>query len=454
MPRSAPSTAAAARRTRRTALLGRWLIATAAVGVVGGLLATTVTAYLSIERASTTVALGEGDSILRSLIRLGGPNGPPPTTDDLAECLESHREDGLRYLALVGPDQRVHLELGEASVDRDAFEREIGRLRPGVPERNGVVMRLVSRPLPPRRRGPLGGPPGELGDGAVPRPGRGVRDGLPHPPLGPPVFVIEYRPLVAERLATQARFTLASGLIAALALLAGTVALGRRWLREDALEHRLEHDRRLATLGEMSAVLAHEIRNPLASLKGHAQLLVEILAEPGAARTKAERVVSEAVRLEALTSDLLEFVRAGKIERQPANLAALLRDTAESEGGGRVELDLARAPATWPLDPARIRQVLTNLIRNALQASPTGEPVEVSAATQDGQLVITVRDHGAGIPPGDPATLFEPFHTTRTHGTGLGLTVARRLVDLHHGTIRAFNHDGGGAVFRVVLPRG
>ena len=438
--------AAAVRKTRRTALLGRGLIATLAVGVVGGLLATTVTAYLSIERASATVALGEGDAILRSLIRLGGPNGPPPTPDDLAECLDSHREDGLRYLALVGPDQRVHLDLGTASVNRDTFEREIARLRPGIPERNGAVLRLVSRPLPPRR-GPLGAPPPD-GVGGGFRPGRD-----PRPPLGPPVFVIEYQPIVAERLAAQARFTLASGLVAAAALLAGTVTLGRRWLREDALEHRLEQDRRLATLGEMSAVLAHEIRNPLASLKGHAQLLVEMLAEPGATRAKAKRVVSEAVRLEALTSDLLEFVRAGKIERRPTSLAALLRDMAESEGGTRLRVDLTRAPATWPLDPARMRQVLTNLIRNAVQASPGDEPVEVEATIRDGQLVISVRDHGAGLPAGDPAALFEPFHTTRTHGTGLGLTVARRLVGLHHGTIRAFNHESGGAVFRVVLPR-
>ncbi len=425
------STGARAPRAR----LGRWLIPSLAVLVVGALLATTITAYLSIERASATVALGEGGAMLRTILRLGGPSGPPPRPEDLESCVEEHREDGLRYIALIGPDARIHIEAGTASVATDTLERELRRLRPGMAERTGAVMRLVSRPLPPR--GPA------RASGLLP---------LRPRELGPPVFLIEYVPVIANRLAEQARGTLAAGLLAAFALVGGAVALGRRWVREDALERRLDHERRLATLGEMSAVLAHEIRNPLASLKGHAQLLVEMLADAAAARTKAERVVSEAVRLEVLTSDLLEFVRSADIECRPTPLAALLRESAAEIDRRRVRVDAARAPTTWNLDPARMRQVLTNLIRNALQASPASADVEVAAALHDGDLVLTVRDHGAGLPPGDPADLFEPFHTTRTQGTGLGLTVARRLVELHHGTIHAFNHEGGGAVFRVVLP--
>ncbi|MFN7952000.1 MAG: ATP-binding protein [bacterium] len=417
------------------AQLGRWLVPSLAALVVGALLATTITAYLSIQRASATVALGEGDTMLRTILRLGGPDGPPPRPADLENCLDEHREDGLRYVALVGPDARIHLDAGVPSVAVEELEGELRRLRPGTAEHAGAVMRLVSRPLPPRGPGRDAPPP----------------FGRPRE-LGPPVFVIEYVPVIANRLAEQARGTMAAGLVAALALVGGAVALGRRWVREDALERSLEHERRLATLGEMSAVLAHEIRNPLASLKGHAQLLVEMLSDSSAARSKAERVVTDAVRLEALTTDLLEFVRAADIECRPTSLAALLRDAAAEVDARRVRIDVSRAPSTWMLDPDRMRQVLTNVIRNAVQASPPGASVEVSAALHDGDLALTVRDHGPGLPPGDPADLFEPFHTTRTQGTGLGLTVARRLVDLHQGTIHAFNHEGGGAVFRVVLP--
>jgi len=98
--------------------------------------------------------------------------------------------------------------------------------------------------------------------------------------------------------------------------------------------------------------------------------------------------------------------------------------------------------------------VLTNLLTNAIEASPAEAPVDASAVLRAGRLLLTVRDHGAGLPPGQERRIFEPFFTTRVNGTGLGLAVAQRIVEMHGGTLRGFDHPEGGAAFEVELPRG
>ena len=109
-------------------------------------------------------------------------------------------------------------------------------------------------------------------------------------------------------------------------------------------------------------------------------------------------------------------------------------------------------PHVWPLDERRMRQALTNVLRNARQATPEGTRPEVAAGRSNGSLVFTVRDYGAGLAPGDEQKIFNPFFTTRTTGTGLGLAVALRVAEMHGGTITAGNHPSGGAVFRIVIP--
>jgi two-component system sensor histidine kinase HydH len=262
---------------------------------------------------------------------------------------------------------------------------------------------------------------------------------------------MEFEPRVAEGLRGDAMRTLGIGALAAGGLLLLALWLVRWFLRREALERQAERDRRLAHLGEMSAVLAHEIRNPLASLKGNAQLLARSLPEGDRPRAKAERVVDEAVRLEALCNDLLDFVRAGEIARADADPAALLRDAAAAVGDDGIEVDTAGAPTRWPLDGERIRQVLTNLLENATQAG--GERVAASVSLDQQRLAYVVRDWGSGIPEEDMDKIYEPFYTRRTRGTGLGLAVAKRLVELHGGTITAANATGGGAEFRILLPR-
>jgi two-component system sensor histidine kinase HydH len=266
-----------------------------------------------------------------------------------------------------------------------------------------------------------------------------------------PPLVLEFEPVMARELESSSRRSLLISMVVALAM---QVAAGVsfRWLKQrETLEHKLARERHLAMLGEMSAVLAHELRNPLASLKGHAQLLTEALPE-GRSRAKAERVVKEALRLEQLTSSLLDFVRTGTIHREQTDPSAIVRAAAEEVDPQRIEVDARTAPPLCFLDAARMQQVLSNLLRNAVQASPAGTPVFARIAADGKSLLYEVRDVGTGIPPGQEAVIFEPFHTNRPLGNGLGLAVARRVVELHGGSIQASNHPEGGALFRVRIP--
>jgi two-component system sensor histidine kinase HydH len=266
---------------------------------------------------------------------------------------------------------------------------------------------------------------------------------------GSPRFLIEVEPIQARQLREAASLTLAVGALAAAALLGVAFVLIRREARRQADATARERERRLASLGEMSAVLAHEIKNPLASLKGNAQLLARMLPDGDKPRAKADRVVDEAMRLEQLTNDLLQFVRTGTIERTAVDPAALVRDAA-ARVAGDVTIDTSRAPATWSLDAGRIRQVVINLVDNAVAAGP---PVAVAVRSERGQLVIEVADRGPGVAEDDRDKIFEPFFTGKSQGTGLGLAVVHRVVELHHGTIVVSPHTpGGGAVFRVEIP--
>ncbi len=262
--------------------------------------------------------------------------------------------------------------------------------------------------------------------------------------------LLEFEPRLANSLLTRANRSFALAGFAAAILVAAATLLWRRAVREAALAARLAHSERLAALGTMSAVLAHEIKNPLASLKGNAQLVAESLDEGTRPRAQAERVVEAAVRLQTLVANLLDFARGGPISRadvDPAELVFL----AACEAAPKATLALDAAPATFSLDAVRMGQVLENILRNAEHASPDHVSAEVR---MDGDnLLIVVRDEGPGF-SGSPEGFFEPFATTKARGTGLGLAVARRIVELHGGTILAKNRPEGGAEVRLEIPPG
>jgi two-component system sensor histidine kinase HydH len=404
--------------------IARWLLIAAAALMGAALIATVWATHRGVRDASETLQRGQGD-VLQEAVRVRlSEVGWPPSSDDLAGVMADLEPDGLRYLALLDRDGSILVDAGTPATTREHLADQLARTRPNVAQPIGEVFRIVDR-----------------------RPSRAARRPRPGRRGGP--LVIEYQPRVAEGLRGSSRQALAFGALTAGGFLVLAIVLFRWIVSRQLLERRLEHGRRLASLGQMSAVLAHEIRNPLASLKGNAQLLARALPEGDKTRAKADRVVTEALRLETLTNDLLEFARTGALSREPTDPTALLREAAS---GMAVEIETDRAPASWPLDRERIRQVLSNLLENAAWAS-SGVPVRARVGLESGALVYTVRDRGPGIPEEDLPRIFEPFFTRRSDGTGLGLAVAKRIVDLHGGTIAASNPPGGGAEMRVTLPR-
>jgi two-component system, NtrC family, sensor histidine kinase HydH len=423
-------------RSNRFARVSPWALIAAALLMGAALLATVWTTHRGVSDASETLERGQADLIQDAVrVRLASLD-VLPTAADLEEMLDELEADGLTYIAVFDRGGALLAAAGKPAGDPAHIERSLLDSTARGPIAVGEHRRMVlRRPL------------GRLARRLAAEGGHtGAHRGRPGP------LVMEFEPGVAADLRSAASRTLAIGAIAAGGLLVISLALFRWILHREALERRLEHERRLASLGQMSATLAHEIRNPLASLKGNAQLLARALPEGERTRSKADRVVDEAIRLETLTNGLLEFARTGAIHREAVDPAELLREAAASAGAGRVAIEASGAPGSWPLDRARMRQVLTNLIENAAQAAE--DAVEARVTGERGHLIYVVRDRGAGIADEDLAHIFEPFFSRRVQGTGLGLAVAKRLVELHGGTIAARNAPGGGAELSVTVPRG
>jgi signal transduction histidine kinase len=200
-------------------------------------------------------------------------------------------------------------------------------------------------------------------------------------------------------------------------------------------------------LVELSGEIAHELKNPLASIKG----LAALLARDVEAGKAAERLT---VLMQVTLDEFLNFSRPlAPITRVPVALGALADEVvAVCEGVARargVVVDAEVGAVSVSGDERKLRQLLVNLVQNAIEASPQGSRVDVVAAAGD-PVRIEVRDRGAGLAPGvDP---FGPGVTTKVKGSGLGLTIARALVQQHGGAIALVPRDGGGTVARVELP--
>ena len=426
-------------------------------GALGlALLATAFQSWRDVERVRAEVTGAQGRRLLFALGRELEWRRPI-TRDALDDALRGSADEGLRCVVVLDRDGTPLEQAGDCRRLPPAAQESLAASRPGTVLALDGFAALASDPPPPGSGHPPPPPPGFDPPDAEPPPPpphweRPRPPGPGHGPGGRPRLLIVYEALEANALRQSAARSLAVALVTVLALLAATIVLWRLARRAEGLQMAAERDRTLVTLGEMSAVLAHEIRNPLAALKGHAQLLVERLERPGAEREKAERLVHESRRLERLVNDLLSFVRASRVTPAPADPAAVLRAAVEEVAPERVDVETAAAPATWRLDASRLQQALANLLRNALDASPDGARVAATAQAAGSALLFRVRDHGPGLPPGDPDRLFEPFHTTRVQGTGLGLAVARQIAELHGGHVTARTHPAGGAEFCIVIP--
>jgi two-component system sensor histidine kinase HydH len=454
--------------------------------------------YLDARRTGAAMTRVEAGDLLdlRRDIRDAGSIAPPV----LDRLLEDATRRGARYIAVVAPEGVLASAGTPASDVRWQPPGPEERNQPGAPppesrpRREGDPPRGDRPPPPPRpgeppgaRQGPDDSPPSPRDD--VPR--AEARPGEPEqtPPLqripGTPLFravgwleppadprrpptpgdrrgplaperatfVVDFEPVVAARLVSRALVTLVAQVTTSSVLFVAAVGFWRQSRRAQAAREEAERDRHLRTLGEMSAVLGHELRNPLASLKGHAQLLLERLPSEHPGHGAADTIVRESVRLEALANQVLEFVKTGTLNLRSDDPRAIATEAIEASGLDGVTLTAAETLPAWPLDRDRLVPVLVNLLKNARDASPAGAGIEIRVAVDGGRLLFDVLDRGEGLPPGEEARAFEPFFTKRVHGTGLGLALAKRVVDGHGGTIRADNRPGGGAVFRIALPR-
>jgi two-component system sensor histidine kinase PilS (NtrC family) len=228
------------------------------------------------------------------------------------------------------------------------------------------------------------------------------------------------------------------------------------------MEEAMVRAERLAAVGRLAAGIAHEIRNPLAAISGSIELLSQTGLGDGAAESRELMaiVLREVARLDSLIRELLEFARPRPPEPQPLELAATVGEMVRVFENDRrlhsspVELH-APTPVIVDADPAQVRQLLWNLLRNAAEASPRGAPISVDVDSEDLDghkwARLVVRDRGPGIPAEQRARVFEPFFSTKEGGTGLGLATVHRIVEEHRGRIEIADPPGGGAAVIVRL---
>jgi signal transduction histidine kinase len=215
---------------------------------------------------------------------------------------------------------------------------------------------------------------------------------------------------------------------------------------------------RLSALGQLSAGLAHEIRNPLASIAGAASILKrnENL-DPKHAKC-VDIIASECGRLDSLLTNFLDFARPRPPHLQTIAVDVVLDNVlALASHGlrGKVVHCEKRTQPDLPgveCDPEQLEQVLLNLMINAIEASPDNETVTLTAGTEDGKVAVRVIDQGYGVAPANIDRLFDPFFTTKEHGTGLGLPVAHQIMTQMGGTLRAKHNSDRGMTFTIVLP--
>jgi signal transduction histidine kinase len=276
---------------------------------------------------------------------------------------------------------------------------------------------------------------------------------LPYPRLR---GITDHHALVGEY--TEMVFYLAIGLMTG-------VLIERQWRerrRSDALQRELARRERLSSLGQMAAGLAHEIKNPLGSIQGVAEILGDDAPAGSKKRELFDILRKESRRLGAVVDDFLGFARPRPLSLASADLSVVAERAAaqmQIEASARritIERRLAPDLPAVEADAGQLHQVFLNLLLNAITASPDGGRVVVSAARaqREGRATVNVAvaDTGAGIPSDVLPRVFDPFFTTREQGTGLGLSISHTIVRDHGGWIDITSEPGAGTTVTVALP--
>jgi len=243
-------------------------------------------------------------------------------------------------------------------------------------------------------------------------------------------------------------------------------SLGMIFIFQDLTEIRvLEEEvglkKRMAALGEMAAGMAHELRNPMASISGSVQVLQRDLQPSGEAGELMTIVVKESKRLDGIIRDFLLFAKPGRFHEEEADLGAMLRETVsllensdERRRDHRVLVEVAPGRVTARIDVNRMKQVFWNLAKNALRAMPGGGTLTAAARPEaSGGAVVVFTDTGVGMSEAEVAANFQPFHGSFRGGTGLGLAIVYRIVQEHGGRIQVRSRHGAGTEIAIYLPR-
>ncbi|CAB1083831.1 Sensor protein of zinc sigma-54-dependent two-component system [Olavius algarvensis Delta 1 endosymbiont] len=242
----------------------------------------------------------------------------------------------------------------------------------------------------------------------------------------------------------------------------GYVILFKDLTEVRALHQEVERSRRLASVGRLAAGVAHEIRNPLSSIKGFATYFKQRYQDVPLDQQTADIMIQEVDRLNRVVSQLLEFARPVSISAQPTSVKDLVDDSLElirqQARDRQITID-SRNTAKLDeikLDPDRLNQVLLNLNLNALEAMEPGGKLQIDVFDSDGtrELAIRISDTGQGIAEADLPKIFDPYFTTKSSGTGLGLAIAHNIVEAMGGTIEVKSEVGKGTVFTLRLPLG
>lgn len=248
-----------------------------------------------------------------------------------------------------------------------------------------------------------------------------------------------------------------NGMLDAMAEKDRDIAEGQR--KEIELEKRLRKSKKLAELGVLAAGVAHEIGAPLTVINGQAQKLARRDVIGHDERARLARIRGEVDRIVTIVRQLMEMGRQHNLEKEPQRLDELIGTALQlvenelERYATQVTVDLPDPPPAPLVNGQQLVQVLANLLRNAIQASPGGR-VHVSARCRDDELYLAVEDDGPGVPDADKPQVFDPFFTTKPvgQGSGLGLSMAHRIVSDHGGTLGVFDSELGGAGIAITLP--
>ena len=235
------------------------------------------------------------------------------------------------------------------------------------------------------------------------------------------------------------------------------VAIIRDVSERYALQRQVAQNERLALIGEMAAGIAHELRTPLTSIRGFVQYL-QGSSDPREWQEYGSIIIREVDGLNRIVSELLDLVRPLPLHFLPIDLNALVEEALllAPENAGEAPIEIVREldpdlPPVWA-DPGRIKQVLLNILVNAVQAISGRGQIRIRTSVTEGKLRLSIHDSGCGIPATLRERVFDPFFSTKPSGTGLGMAIARRIVESHQGSIEIDSVEGQGCSVTLVLP--